>query len=298
MSHGSSSGHGSVTSSGGPSGSGAGGGGGVLPRISANDLVARLEDERARAEARTALAFDADGTLWSGDVGFDLFKAALGHRAFRAAARDALAVEAHGAGLSVGEADDANAIALRLFAAWAAGDYDDGRAFRMMAWAFAGWTTSELLVLADEALRAADVASRIHAPVREVVAWAHDAGVEVWIVSASPRAAVEVGGRLLGVSPDRVIAVTPRRAGDELLPELEEPVPYDEGKAHAIRAAAPDATVLGAFGDSASDAPLMRAARVAVAVEPHARLRALGTDLPHLVELIVGDAPHRPAPKP
>lgn len=297
MSHGSSSGHGSVTSPGGPIGSGAGGDGG-LPRLSARDLVVRLEGERSRAGARTALAFDADGTLWSGDVGFDLFKAALGHRAFRPAARDPLAVEAHGAGLSVGEADDANAIALRLFAAWAAGDYDDGRAFRMMAWAFAGWTAAELLVLADEALRAADVASRIHAPVREVVAWAHDAGVEVWIVSASPRAAVEVGGRLLGVQPDRVIAVTPRRAGDELLPELEEPVPYDEGKAHAIRAAAPDATVLGAFGDSASDAPLMREARIAVAVEPHQRLRALGPSLTHLVELIVDDAPHRPAPKP
>lgn len=297
MSHGPSSGHGSVTVPGGAHDAGGGGGGG-LPRVSAAELVARLDEERASAGTRTALAFDADGTLWSGDVGFDLFKAALAVRAFRPAARDALAVEAHGAGLSVAEVDDANAIALRLFAAWAAGDYDDGRAFRMMAWAFAGWTAPDLLQLADEALRAADVASRIHAPVHEVVTWAHGAGVEVWIVSASPRAAVEVGGRLLGVRPDRVIAVTPRRAGDELLPELEEPVPYDEGKAHAIRTAAPDATVLGAFGDSASDAPLMRAARVAVAVEPHDRLRALGPHLPHLVELVVNDAPHRPAPKP
>jgi len=198
----------------------------------------------------------------------------------------------------VGRAPVPSALALRRFPAWAAGDYAAGRAFRVMAWAFAGWTSSELLALADDALRSADVASRIHAPVREVVAWAHEAGVEVWIVSASPRAAVEVGGRLLGVTPDRVIAVTPRRAGDELLAEVEEPVPYDEGKAQAIRAAAPDATVLGAFGDSASDAPLMRAARIAVAVEPHPRLRALGPSLPHLVELIVDDAPHRPAPKP
>ena len=132
----------------------------------------------------------------------------------------------------------------------------------------------------------------------ETIAWAHEAGVEVWIVSASPRAAVEVGGRLFGVEPAQVLAVTPRRSGGLVLGELEEPVPYDVGKPQALVAAAPDRVLLGAFGDSASDAPLMRAARVAVAVEPHAALRGLGPSLPHLVELAIDDAPHRPAPKP
>lgn len=294
------SGHGSVTPPGGPTPAPSER---PLPRVDARALIARLEAAREGAGARTALAFDADGTLWSGDVGFDLFKAALGVRAFRPEARDALAREAQGAGLSAADEDDASAIALRLLAAWAAGDYDDGRAFRMMAWAFAGWTHHDLLVLADEALRDAGLAARLHAPVRDVIAWADRSGVEVWIVSASPRAAVEVGGRLLGVDPARVIAVSPRRDGDRLTIELEEPVPYDDGKAAAMRVAAPDAVILGAFGDSASDGPLMRSARVAVAVEPHERLRALyesgeAPALPHLVELAIGDSPHRPAPKP
>jgi phosphoserine phosphatase len=291
----SSSGHGSVTPPDGRRGR--------LPRVTARELVARLEAERARAGARPALAFDADGTLWSGDVGFDLFQLALAERALRPAARDALAREAHAAGLSAAADDDATALALRLFAAWASGDYGDGRAFRMMAWAFAGWSAGDLLALADQALRGAGLAARVHAPVREVIDWARGAGVEVWIVSASPRAAVEAGGRLLGVPPERVLAVTPRREGEILTAVLEEPVPYDAGKAAAIAAAAPGAALLGAFGDSASDAPLMRAARVAVAVEPHERLRALyeagdAPSLPHLVELAIDDAPHRAAPKP
>lgn len=269
-----------------------------LPRIGSAELVERLEDERRAATGRALLAFDADGTLWSGDVGFDLFKAALAERALRPAARDALAAEAHGAGLSAPPADDANNIALRLFAAWAAGDYDDGRAFRMMAWAFAGHDVASMRSLSERALAAAGVEARIHAPVRAVIDWAHGVGVEVWIVSASPRAAVEAGGRLLSVPPERVLAVTPQREGDRLLASLEEPVPYDAGKPAALRAAAADARVLAAFGDSASDGPMMRLARIAVAVEPHPRLRALGAELGHLVELVVDDAPHAAAPKP
>lgn len=270
----------------------------ALPRVGSAGLVQRLEEARRAAPGRTLLAFDADGTLWSGDVGFDLFKAALAERALRAEARAALADEAHGAGLSVEPTDDANAIALRLFAAWAAGDYDDGRAFRMMAWAFAGHDAASMTSMAERALAAAGVEARVHAPVREVIDWAHHAGVEVWIVSASPRAAVEAGGRLFAVPADRVLAVTPVRDGDHILPTLEEPVPYDVGKPAALLAAAPDATVLGAFGDSASDGPMMRLARIAVAVEPHARLRALGAELRHLVELAIDDRPHPPAPKP
>src|SRR5690606_29838959 len=111
--------------------------------------------------------------------------------------------------LSASAEEDANELALRLFAAWATGGYDDDRAFRMMAWAFAGHGPSEVERLAERALEAAALSERLHAEVRETVAWAHEAGVEVWIVSASPRAAVEVGARHLGVTPDRVLAVTP-----------------------------------------------------------------------------------------
>jgi phosphatidylglycerophosphatase C len=270
-----------------------------LPRVDHRDLIARLEGLARDAGGQAAIALDADGTLWSGDVGFDLFKSALAERALLPAVRSALAAEAHGAGLSVADADDANAIALRLLAAWAAGDYDDGRAFQMMAWAFAGHTPAAALDLAQRALDGAGLASRVHEPVRVVVRWAQRAGVEVWIVSASPRAAVEVGARLFEVPPSRVLAVTPIVEGGLLSLELEQPVPFDVGKPRALAAAAPGALLLAAFGDSSSDGPLFLGAQVAVAVEPHERLRRLGPTMPHLVELqIRHEHPHPPAPKP
>ncbi len=256
-----------------------------LPKVDRRELVARLERERRSVVGRCAIALDADGTLWSGDVGYDLFKAALAERALRPAARSALAEEARGAGLSASGSEDANELALRLFASWATGGYDDDRAFRMMAWAFAGHEPEGLLRLAERALEAADLRGRVHAEVRETITWAHEAGVEVWIVSASPRAAVEVGVRQLGVEPDRVLAVTPIVSAGVLSTELEEPVPFDRGKPLAFAAAAPEVSLLAAFGDSSFDEHLLRAARVAVAVEPHDRLRALVLALPHLVEL-------------
>ena len=48
-------------------------------------------------------------------------------------------------------------------AAWAAGDVSDERAFRMMAWAFAGFGEDEMLAFSEETQRATLV--------REPVTW-------------------------------------------------------------------------------------------------------------------------------
>jgi len=256
-----------------------------IPVVSASELRLRLEQIRLSVAGPTALAFDADGTLWSGDVGFDLFKAALAARALRPAAREALADEAHAAGLFVGDAEDANEIALRLFAAWAAGDVSDERAFRMMAWAFAGHGEDEMLAFAEAAQLASGLAARLHGPVREIISWAHEADIEVWVVSASPRAAVVAGARLFDIDPKRVIGVTPLASGGVLTTELSEPISYDAGKPLALSAAAPAVTVLAAFGDTASDVPLFLASRQPVAVGPNARLRAASASVHGIVEL-------------
>ena len=48
----------------------------TLASISPTQLVLELE-RRLRADRPSALAFDADGTLWSGDVGEDVFRFAV-----------------------------------------------------------------------------------------------------------------------------------------------------------------------------------------------------------------------------
>jgi phosphatidylglycerophosphatase C len=265
-----------------------------IPVVSTAELRLRLERTRPTLEGPVsaghphpvpaALAFDADGTLWSGDVGFDLFKAALAVRALKPDARAALAAEAHAVGLSASADEDANEIALRLFAAWAAGDVSDERAFRMMAWAFAGFSEAEMLAFSAETQRASGLEARLHGPAREIIRWAHDEGIEVWIVSASPRAAVVTGARHFGIEPGRVIGVTPLVAEGMLTTELVEPISFDAGKPLALSAQCP-LPVLAAFGDTASDVPLFLAARLAVAIGPNDRLRAAASSVPGLVEL-------------
>src|SRR5689334_13596435 len=71
------------------------------------ELAAPADDGRARV-----FATDADGTLWSGDIGEDLFQAFLAARTIQPAARDALAVEARDHDIDA--SGDAQAIAERL----------------------------------------------------------------------------------------------------------------------------------------------------------------------------------------
>ena len=52
----------------------------VLPLVITDDVVARLEallSQMGGAASEALVAFDADGTLWSGDVGIDNFEALL-----------------------------------------------------------------------------------------------------------------------------------------------------------------------------------------------------------------------------
>src|SRR5690349_14780355 len=75
-----------------------------LPReccISSEDVVGRLAAARAATNSPDVLlAFDADGTLWSGDVGNDLFLELLAAQAVRQAAYPALVREAETFGIA------------------------------------------------------------------------------------------------------------------------------------------------------------------------------------------------------
>src|SRR5262249_54872417 len=118
-----------------------------ITRIAAHEVIARIEAELAAMrtsgdDPRTSLlATDADGTLWSGDIGIDLFEALLASHGVRDDAREALAAEARAHGID--DTGDANAIASRLYDAFKAERYPDREAFAMMTWAFAGRTVEE-----------------------------------------------------------------------------------------------------------------------------------------------------------
>jgi HAD superfamily phosphoserine phosphatase-like hydrolase len=257
----------------------------AIPRVSTSDILSRLEAERPGLSG-ALLASDADGTIWDGDVGIDLFEAVIASRGVREAAREALAAEARS--LGVPAEGDANALTVALYDAFKADRYPHDRAFAMMAWVFAGHRRDELAAFCDRVLAEGRIASRIRPELRAIFAWAASRGVEVYVVSASADVMVERAVKHLGIAADHVVAMTPALSADGvLLPELAGPIVYGEGKLAALdraRAGA-RASLLGAFGDSTYDAAMLRAARVPVAVTPAPGLVALAPTIAGLVML-------------
>jgi phosphoserine phosphatase len=258
-----------------------------LPTITSAALIEKLEEERRRTASlgeAPLIAFDADGTLWSGDVGCDIFNALVRVNGVREESASALLAEAAEFGIAV--SGTSTEIARVLDAAVSLGRYPEARGLAMVAWAFAGWEPPAVDAFACEVATDVRLEARIYPEILPVLAWAEERGVESWVVSASPRAMAVAGAALVGVPAERVVAMTPALEGGRIAARLEGFVTYDDGKRDALRAAKPLATVLGAFGDSGYDAALLREARLRVAVHPKRSLIAAAGSIPGLLRLL------------
>jgi phosphatidylglycerophosphatase C len=246
-------------------------------------LIDRLRPLVERAAPGALFAFDADGTLWSGDVGEDVFHEAVGRGLLREAARAALAREATAYDLD--SAGGASEIAARLYTAHLAGIYPEREVYAMMAWCYAGFSTSELLALSRVAFERTGLAGRLHRELEPIFQFAREAGVRSVIVSASPFAIVCEAARLWGIEADAVTATRPALDGDLILDHLASAVPYAEVKPLALRELSPAGELIASFGDSAFDIDLLLAAELGVAVRPKPALRARLVDLPAILSL-------------
>lgn len=258
-----------------------------IPRVTTAELIERLERAREAAQgAPCVIAFDADGTIWRGDVGVDLFEAFLADDAVRPAAARALEALAREVGLP--HDSSPVAIARALYASWEKDltpKCPEDKTFAMMAWIYAGLTEAEMHAYARDVLEKAGIAARIRPEVRELVAWARRTGVEVLVASASPRAPVIEGVVHLEIPASSVFALTPKIEDGVLQPELTGVFVYADGKATAVKQNRPGAVVLAGFGDSAYDAALLRLGVVPVAIGPGPGLVRAAPSIPGLVEL-------------
>ena len=265
----------------------------VLARIAVLHTLAQGDATGARD---AVIAFDGDGTLWTGDVGEDFFAATLEASRFLPAAVEAMGEVGRASGVEL-DLSNGRQSAERLFAAYMAHRVPEDTICEVIAWACAGWTETEVYALAGDVVRKGDLASRMRGSLAPILAWARAQGVEAFLVSASPRPVVEVAGALLGFDPAHILATTAPFSlphGDAsrvMLAEVERPIPYGPGKATLLGERLGARTLLAAFGDNVFDLPMLRAARVGVAVEPKerllaelARLDALG-ERPDLVRL-------------
>jgi len=192
--------------------------------------------------APRAVVFDADGTLWRGDVGEDLLRL-LGQRRLLGARSDG----AYARYESILERDHAAAYAF---------------AVEVMA----GLAEAELQRVCDDFF-VQRYAGRIFRFVRPLLARLVGAGCTPWICSASPRWAVLPGARALGIAPEHVLGVTCEVDGGRLTGRVVAPVTCGPGKVewlrrHGVRAAL-------AFGNGELDLDMLADAQRAVVVAPH-----------------------------
>jgi phosphatidylglycerophosphatase C len=250
----------------------------------ADDVWARIEVlARGEPERAGVIATDADGTLWSGDVGEDLFHAFLDHGRVAPLAEEAMRHEARA--FRVSDAGTGLAVAHALYDAYRAGGYPEDRICELMAWCFGGWTDADLRTFAREVVDGSGLAGRFHHEVHAILGRARSAGIEVFLVSASPIAIVREAGARAGFDEAHMVAAHPLEQGGLVMPDIDRPIPYGPGKVQRLRERVGPRPLLAAFGDNAFDVALLADARVGVAVRPKAALRARAGEVTDLVEL-------------
>ena len=152
------------------------------PRIDVDELIERLQALRPEQRA-AALVFDADGTLWSGDVSEDVFEHAADEGLLRVDAADALAKTATESGIDA--TGTPSAIAKRLFRAYTEDRFGEREVCEVMTWCYAGFTPDELVALAREVLAQRGLAARINRRLEPIIEYARSSGLRALVVSAS-----------------------------------------------------------------------------------------------------------------
>lgn len=257
-----------------------------------HEVIERLE--AARVPGPSGLAFDADGTLWSGDVGEDVFEWACNEELLRGEAEEALvrAATIHG----VSPDGSPSELATALYAGYRSGRVTELVMCEIMTWCYAGFSEAELRHLARRAFSARKLAGRRREILTPVFDWAARAALRVIVVSASPFPIVAEGLALVGIEASCLGAARAEQTEDHvILPALADPVPYAAQKPVVGRRLLAGHDWLGSFGDNAFDVDMLRAARVGVAVCPKP---ALNRRLHELTNTVVLDAPPARSPSP
>jgi len=250
-----------------------------------DEVWARIEALAGVAGRAGVIATDGDGTLWSGDVGEDLFQGFIELGEVADPAMEALRREAREHALS--DAGAGPDVARRIYAAYVEGRFPEERVCELMTWCFAGWTRDRVQAFARDVVDRCGLEARLHGEVLHVLDRARAAGIEAILVSASPVAVVAEAGACVGFTVDRVVAAHPRFEGDVMLAEVERPIPYGPGKVSRLfERIGAGSTLLAAFGDNAFDVALLGSAPIGVAVRPKPRLRARAHEVAGLVELV------------
>lgn len=271
-----------------------------IPSLETGALIDRLDRalDELGGPSRVALATDGDGTLWTSDVGEALFHALLEtndeHRWIEAAAAPLLMQELEAYVPELTVPSEPVDVARALYSQYLSGGYPEDRVCAMMTWCVAGTRLSALSEFASDLLVTSfDLKNKLIREAGRVLQWAHGRGVEIFLVSASPRIVVEHAARMaaeaLELPVPVVLAMTPEVEAGVIRPALVGTWTYGEGKATAIAQAlaAAKKDLVASMGDNVFDAQMLRAARVPIAVRPKPALVKIASTVPNLVQAAV-----------
>ena len=166
--------------------------------------------ERERHGRRIAI-FDADGTLWRGDVGEAFFK----HQIERGTVPRAPKKDPWQAYLTE------------------ALEGETAKAYGWLAQWNAGVEEADLMRWCDEFFR--DSWTKfVFEPMREFTHTLLNSGFEVWVITGSPRWIVQAGVKGFGIPSDRVLGSSVVVEKGILTDRIENEVPYRAGKARLV----------------------------------------------------------------
>jgi phosphatidylglycerophosphatase C len=161
---------------------------------------------------RGPATFDADGTLWGGDVGEGFFLWMLKKHHYPAKRAHALR---------------------HAWASYKRGQLSGEKMYELMVTSMAGMRETDVKTLATHYFDEQH-SRHIYTPMQTLVSTLAATGFSPWVVSGSPLWVVEAGARHFGIPPDHVIGLSVRVENGRLTDEIVRPVPWMEGKADRI----------------------------------------------------------------
>jgi phosphoserine phosphatase len=198
----------------------------------------------AKQSGRKVAVFDADGTLWRGDIGEAFFQEQLKAGTLSNPPKQEQLWDYYWNEVINGD----TAKAYGWLAQWNAGRSEQEFNKECDAYFEKHWK------------------SQIFSPVRTLAQSLNDAGFEVWVVSASPKWIVAAGAKLYGIAFDRVVGSAVSVVSGKLTGDLAHEVPYRAGKFRLIERFIQTAPLFAA-GNTLWDRELMSASKgIALAI--------------------------------